>query len=87
MKSDSELQHDVENALVSLQASLDENLEVRVTAGVVTLTGSVRSVAERWNADGTIRRVEGVTDVQDETMVMPKPARQPDGDIAKLWFP
>ena len=87
MKSDSELQHEVEDVLVGLQAVVDENLEVRVSAGVVTLTGSVRSFAERWSADDAVRRVDGVTDVLDKTMVMPEPARQPDGDIARPWFP
>jgi osmotically-inducible protein OsmY len=83
MKSDSELQHEIEQ----LPEIVDENIDVRVTAGVVTLTGSVRSNANRWDTDDAVRRVEGVKDLSDKTMVLAEQTREPEGDIAKPWFP
>lgn len=83
MKSDYALQQDVER----LPELLDEDIEVGVTDGIVTLTGAVRSDATRWNTEDAIKRLEGVKGLQDKTMVTPQQDPRPDGDIAKPWFP
>ena len=47
-------------------------IDVGAFQGVVTLSGRVRSEAERAQAIGLARRVSGVTDVKDALQVIPE---------------
>jgi osmotically-inducible protein OsmY len=87
MKSDHALQNDVEQAIASATGTFEDDIEVRATEGVVTLTGSVPSGARMLDVDAAARSVEGVRDVLNKTMVALPQVPQPDGDIAKPWFP
>jgi hypothetical protein len=46
-------------------------MKVAVRHGVVTLTGSAASVAEKDTAEATVRRVSGVRDVENKLVVDP----------------
>jgi BON domain-containing protein len=46
-------------------------MKVAVWQGVVTLTGSAESVAEKDTAEATVRRVAGVRDVENKLVVDP----------------
>lgn len=82
MKTDSELRRDVEREL-ELEPSVDERrIGVAVLDGIVTLTGEVRSYAEKWQAERTVERVSGVRGVVDELEVKPATERS-DIDIAR----
>lgn len=82
MKTDSELRRDVEREL-ELEPSVDERrIGVAVLDGIVTLTGEVRSYAEKWQAERTVERVSGVRGIVDELEVKPATERS-DTDIAR----
>jgi osmotically-inducible protein OsmY len=82
MKTDSELRRDVENEL-AWEPSVDERqIGVAVKDGIVTLTGAVKSYAEKWNADRAVERVAGVRGVVDELDVL-VPGSQSDVEIAE----
>lgn len=88
MRSDGELQHDVQIELGREPAVNAERIEVRVVDGTVTLTGNVESEMESWSAGDAARRVAGVKIVVNETMIIRETSDQPaDGDIARPWFP
>lgn len=66
MKTDKELQHDV-LAELEWEPSLDASkIGVAADHGVITLTGSVRTYAERWRAETVSKRVFGVEAVANE---------------------
>jgi osmotically-inducible protein OsmY len=82
MKTDSELRRDVEREL-EMEPSIDERrIGVAVLDGIVTLTGEVRSYAEKWQAERTVERVTGVRGVANELVVKPATERS-DVDIAR----
>ncbi len=90
MRSDSELQQDARLELVREPGVDAETIEVRVQDGVVTLTGNVRSEAESWSAADAVRRVPGVQNVVNETMITRETSVLPadtDADVARPWFP
>jgi osmotically-inducible protein OsmY len=88
VKSDSDLQHDIQDALARERDPGADELEVRVLEGVVTLTGKVRSDSEKWRADVAVRRIPGVKELRNETMVFaPTSDKEPSADIARGWFP
>ncbi len=87
MKSDSELRQDVLDELARVPTVHADAIDVRVLAGVVTLTGEVRSDLERWNAEDAVRSMHGVEGVLNETLVAAAPGRQLEADIARPWFP
>jgi osmotically-inducible protein OsmY len=83
-KSNIELQSDVEQEL-KYEPSVDAS-DIGVTAknGVVTLTGDVRSYADKYAAVQAAQRVSGVRAVADEiTVDLPSIHVRGDGDIAK----
>jgi osmotically-inducible protein OsmY len=60
MRSDSQLRQDVEEEL-EWEPSVDERqIGVAVGDAVVTLTGAVGSLPEKWNAERAVERVSGV---------------------------
>ena len=83
MKDDLTLQKDVEEEL-RREPSIDAS-QIGVTArdGIVTLTGTVPSYAEKYSAEQVPKRVYGVTAVADEIEVrLPDDAKRSDTDIA-----
>jgi osmotically-inducible protein OsmY len=84
MKTDTELQHDVENEL-RWQPSVDASkIGVLVQNGVVTLNGSVNEYAEKLAAIHAAQRVYGVKAVADDIHVhLPGSYERTDADIAR----
>ena len=86
MKSDSDLQHEVQDALAGLFAVPAESVEVRVSEGIVTLAGIVRNDLETWKLDDAVMGVQGVKSLVNDTVVSTESTHQPDADIARGWF-
>jgi osmotically-inducible protein OsmY len=68
-KSDSELQLDVMEELKWEPGVDHERIGVSVTNGVVALSGTINSYAEKLLAEKTVRRVKGVRAVAEELQV------------------
>jgi osmotically-inducible protein OsmY len=85
MNNDSKLQHDVIDEL-SWEPSIDAaEIGVAVTDGVVTLTGEVRSMAEKWSAEHVAKRVGGVQAVANDIVVrLPDESQRTDAEIARV---
>lgn len=69
MKTDLQLQRDVIDELKFEPSIRDTEIGVAVKAGVVTLTGFVDSYAEKFSAERSAERVNGVKAVADEIKV------------------
>ena len=84
MKTDSELQRDVQDEL-AWEPSVDAaEIGVSVENGVVILNGTVKSLTQKWTAERIAQRVEGVRAVTDELVVKLAGDRQhTDADIAQ----
>ncbi len=83
MKSDAELQRDVMNELTWEPSINAENIGVAVKDGVVTLSGSVESFAEKWAAERATKRVAGVKAFAENIEVrLPSYSKRTDADIA-----
>jgi osmotically-inducible protein OsmY len=84
MKSDIDIKRDVEEEL-RLNPDLDAtDVAVAVKSGVVTLSGFVRSYSQRWEAERTVKRVNGVTGVANDIEVrLPVFNQRPDPEIAR----
>jgi osmotically-inducible protein OsmY len=82
MKTDFELRHDVERELEE-DPSVDSR-DVAVTAknGVVTLTGNVPTLGEKWRAESIAKRVAGVVAIANELQVELMHERT-DADLAE----
>lgn len=84
MKTDSQLQHDV---LLELEwePSIDHaDIGVAVTNGVVTLSGTVKSYAEKIAAERAAERVAGVKALAEEiTVRYPEDPKHSDAEIAE----
>jgi osmotically-inducible protein OsmY len=85
MKSDNQLQRDVIDEL-SWEPSIDAaEIGVAVADGVVTLTGQVRSLAEKWTAEHVAKRVAGVQAVANDIVVrLPDESQRTDAEIARV---
>lgn len=71
MKPDSEVKRDVE-AELDWSPDVDQtDLAVKVSNGVVTLTGFVASFFEKYRAEETVKRVAGVAGVANDVQVRP----------------
>jgi|SRR5579864_449729 len=84
MRTNIQLQHDVSEEL-QYEPSVDA-AEIGVTArdGIVTLTGTVKTYAEKISAARTAERVRGVGAVVDELQVaLAEPHLRTDEDIAQ----
>jgi osmotically-inducible protein OsmY len=82
MKSDSQLRQDVEDEL-EWEPSVDERqIGVAVSDAVVTLTGAVGSLPEKWNAERAVERVSGVRGVANDIEVRLAEERR-DPEIAE----
>jgi osmotically-inducible protein OsmY len=85
MINNSKLQRDVIDEL-SWEPSIDAaEIGVAVADGIVTLTGQVRSLAEKWTAEHVAKRVAGVQAVANDIVVrLPDESRRTDAEIAHV---
>jgi len=83
MKSDAVLKQDVDEELAWDPALDPSHIGVIAESGVVTLTGHVRSFAEKVRAEQAARRVRGVRAIAMEIEVrLPADKRRADDEIA-----
>src|ERR1700682_2858722 len=84
MRSDIDIKGDVE-AELRWNPDIDAtDIAVAVRNGVVTLTGYVRSYAQKWEAEQVAKRVAGVAGVANDIEVrLPIFNQRPDPEIAR----
>ena len=83
MKSDTTLQKDVIDELRWDPRVTEKEIGVAAKDGVVTVTGSVETFAERWAVERAVERVAGVRVVANEIEVkLPSSLVRTDADIA-----
>jgi osmotically-inducible protein OsmY len=84
MRTDSEIQRDVENEL-EWDPDVDaKNISVKVSDGVVTLTGFAPSYTDKFSAERIAKRVLGVKAVANDIEVkLATGSDRPDPDIAR----
>lgn len=84
MRTDSQIKTDVE-AELKWDPDIDAtDIAVAVKSGVVTLTGFVRSYAQKYQAERTVKRVAGVVGVANDIEVrLPSSNERPDPEIAR----
>jgi len=70
MRTDLQIHGDVAAELAWDPRINEKELGVAVKGGVVTLTGSVRSFAEKWSAETAVERVAGVRAVANDIAVL-----------------
>jgi osmotically-inducible protein OsmY len=84
MKTDAQLQFDVNEELNWDPSIHAEDIGVTVHEGVVTLTGHVNTFAEKWEAERASQRVAGVKALAVEVDVtLPDSSIRSDADIAR----
>ena len=84
MKSDSQLQQDVMAELKWEPSVHAAQIGVEVKNGVVTLAGEVGSYAEKWNAERSAQRVNGVKALAVEmTVSLSASGKRTDAEIAQ----
>ena len=84
MKTDTELQTDVQEELKWEPSVTASEIGVAVNDGVVTLSGTVPNYAEKWAAEKAARRVAGVKAIAEELEVQPFGAhKRSDTEIAE----
>ena len=85
-RSDSDIQRDVEAELHSDPkiSSNAEDITVKVSNGVVVLTGFVHSYIHKFDAEDVAKRVAGVAGVVNDIEVrLPRKDQRPDPEIAR----
>ena len=84
MRTDSEIQRDVENELEWDPEIESKNISVKVDDGVVTLTGFTSSYMDKYSAERIAKRVAGVKAVANDIEVkLATGTDRPDPDIAR----
>jgi osmotically-inducible protein OsmY len=84
MRLDSDIKRDVEMELKWDPDISEADIAVAVKDGVVTLTGFVRSYAQKWQAERDAKRVAGVVAVANDIEVrLPAIDQRPDPEIAR----
>ena len=84
MKTDLELQRDVQEELNWEPSVNAAGVGVIVKDGVVTIEGRLDSLAEKWAAERAAKRVAGVKALAVEVEVVPPgPSERTDADIAR----
>ena len=84
MRSDIDIKRDVEQELSANPDINATDIAVSVKNGVVTLTGFVRSYAQKWEAERIAKKVLGVTGVANDIEVrLPIYNQRPDPEIAR----
>lgn len=80
---DVSLKHDVEDELEWDPGVDASKIAVTTADGVITLSGSVRSYSDRWNAEKIAKRVHGVRGVANDIEVsIDESEKRDDSDIA-----
>jgi osmotically-inducible protein OsmY len=83
MRSDSDIQQDVEEELRS-DPNLDAvDIGVAVKNGIVTLTGFTKTYADKFEAEAAAKRIVGVLGVANDIQVRLPGEERPDPDIAR----
>jgi osmotically-inducible protein OsmY len=84
MRTDTELQHAVMDEL-AWEPSVDAaEIGVSAESGIVTLSGIVKSLPQKWAAEKAAQRVSGVKAVTDQIVVkLPGDAEIGDSEIAR----
>ena len=83
MKTNAELQKDVMDEIKWEPSTAAARIGVTAADGVVTLTGSVASYAEKWAVERAAQRVMGVKGLAEEITVTPSgPHAKSDTEIA-----
>lgn len=84
MRSDSDIKRDVEQELRWDPEINSDDIGVAVKAGVVTLSGFVRSYSEKYEAERDAKHVSGVVGLANDIEVrLPSLDERPDPDIAR----
>jgi osmotically-inducible protein OsmY len=84
MRTDSDIQRDVENELEWEPEIDDKNIAVKVSDGVVTLSGFVESYSDKYQAERIAKRIAGVKAVANDLEVkLATRNERPDPDIAR----
>ena len=84
MKADSDIKRDVENELRADPIVDATDIAVAVKDGVVTLTGFVRTYAEKLGAEAAAKRVAGVVGLANDLEVrLSSSDQRPDPEIAR----
>lgn len=84
MKSDIRIQHDVLAELHWDPSINATGIGVQVAQGIVTLTGQVASLIEKWDVERAALQVNGVKALAVEiTVVLPSESRRGDTDIIR----
>jgi len=84
MRTDTELQRGVMEAL-AWEPSIDAaGIGVSVESGIVMMSGTVKSLPQKWTAVRVTQRVSGVKAISDELVVkLPGDFERSDADIAR----
>ena len=84
MRSDIDIKRDVEDELAFDPDINKTDIAVAVKKGVVTLSGFVRSYAQKWEAERAVKRVSGIAGVANDIEVrLPVLNKRPDPEIAR----
>ena len=84
MKTDAQLQKDVMDEIKWEPSTTASQIGVSSTNGVVTLSGTVTTYAEKWAVERAAQRVEGVKGVAEEITIKPHGVHiKTDAEIAE----
>lgn len=84
MKTNTQLQQDVLDELQYEPAVDPADIGITTNDGIVTLSGHVKSLAEKWSAVRATERIGGVKAVVDEiTVELPSSHQRTDEDLAR----
>jgi osmotically-inducible protein OsmY len=84
MRPDTDIKRDVEAELKWAPDVFDTDIAVKVTGGVVTLTGYAASAYEKYRAEAAVKRVRGVAAVANDLAVRAPLGGMPtDPEIAR----
>ncbi len=84
MRTDNEIQRDIEDELRWDPSLSNDDIAVSVRDGVVTLAGYVKSYLDKWQAERVASRVKGVKAIaNDLTVKLSSTSERPDPEIAR----
>jgi len=84
MRTDSEIQRDIEDELRWDPSLENDDIAVSVRDGVVTLAGFAKSYLDKWHAERVASKVKGVKAIaNDLTVKLPSSSERADPDIAR----
>ena len=75
MRSDSDIQALIETELKWCPELDERDVAVKVNGGIVTLSGYVRRIPEKYRAEAVIKRLAGVVAVANDIEVRPPPGQ------------